>query len=198
MYTCILLHLRMHARAWHCRPHIWAPCRAPALCMAAADRDLPAAIVGAVREKAATVRALRSKWALLARDMLALATGMRTGVMLDYVALQPGVLLELVKELSAWCSTGEHRCRPLLAQGSSVVPAEHARRRDISNEHGSARALRESVSDCFSYGSENTGTRVQVSTWWWRAGRTAAMSSGGTCWLGAPQTERQLCGSDSP
>ena len=80
--------------------------------MAPADRGLPAVIVGAVRKKAATVRALRSKWALLARDLLALATGIRTGVMLDYVALQPEVLLELVKELSAWSSTGEHRCEP--------------------------------------------------------------------------------------
>lgn len=92
--------------------------------MVPADRDLPAVIVGAVRKKAATVRALRSKWALLARDLLALATGMRTGVMLDYVALQPEVLLELVNELSAWSSTGEHRCEPFSAQGFSIVPEQ--------------------------------------------------------------------------
>ena len=64
--------------------------------MAPTGSDLPRLIVEAVREKAGAVRALRTKWALLARDLLALATGIRTAVMLDYVALQPEVLLDLV------------------------------------------------------------------------------------------------------
>ena len=62
--------------------------------------DLPQLIVEAVRKKAGTVRALRTKWALLARDLLALATGIRAAVMLDYAALQPQVLLDLVARVA--------------------------------------------------------------------------------------------------
>ena len=64
--------------------------------MAPTGSDLPRLIVEAVREKAGEVRALRTKWALLARDLLAVVTGVRTAVMLDYVTLQPEVLLHLV------------------------------------------------------------------------------------------------------
>ncbi|CAL5224938.1 g7707 [Coccomyxa viridis] len=77
--------------------------------MAAGGADLPQLIVEAVREKARTVRALRTKWALLARDLLALATGMRTAVMLDYVALQPEALLDLVGTVAGIChEAGQH------------------------------------------------------------------------------------------
>ena len=71
--------------------------------MAAVGADLPQLIVEAVREKARTVRALRTKWALLARDLLALATGMRTAVMLDYAALQPEVVQDLVRRVAELC-----------------------------------------------------------------------------------------------
>ncbi len=64
--------------------------------MTPVSSDLPRLIVDAVHEKARLVRALRTKWALLARDLLALVTGMRTAAMLDYVALQPEVLLHLL------------------------------------------------------------------------------------------------------
>ncbi len=77
--------------------------------MAAGGADLPQLIVEAVREKARTVRALRTKWALLARDLLALATGMRTAAMLDYVALQPEALLDLVGTVAGIC----HEAGPL-------------------------------------------------------------------------------------
>ncbi len=77
--------------------------------MASVGADLPQLIVEAVRESARAVRALRTKWALLARDLLALATGMRTAVMLDYVALQPEVLLDLVWRVAEVC----HEAGPL-------------------------------------------------------------------------------------
>lgn len=74
--------------------------------MACPSSGLPQKVVDAVREKAASVRALRTKWALLARDLLALLTGLRTAVMLDYVAIRPEVVLDLVRGVAGLHSSG--------------------------------------------------------------------------------------------
>ena len=78
--------------------------------MTPVSSNLSRLIVDAVHEKARLVRALRTKWALLARDLLALVTGMRTAAMLDYVALQPEVLLHLLGIIAdIYPNTGQAR-----------------------------------------------------------------------------------------
>ena len=71
--------------------------------------ELPGQVVALVRGKLRAAPALRTKWALLARDLLALLTGLRTGVMLDYAAMQPAVLLELVGAVAQLAATGALR-----------------------------------------------------------------------------------------
>ena len=83
--------------------------------------ELPGQVVALVRGKLRAAPVLRTKWALLARDLLALLTGLRTGVMLDYAAMQPAVLLELVDGVAQLAVMGalraayiSHRVKPPL------------------------------------------------------------------------------------
>ena len=71
--------------------------------------ELPGQVVALVRSKLRAAPALRTKWAVLARDLLALLTGLRTGVMLDYAAVQPEMLLELVEGVAQLAATGALR-----------------------------------------------------------------------------------------
>ena len=75
---------------------------------------LPGRVVALVRGKLQAAPALRTKWAVLARDLLALATGLRTGVMLDYAAMQPTVLLQLVDGIAQLAATGGMRAACIL------------------------------------------------------------------------------------
>ena len=70
---------------------------------------LPGQVVALVRGQLRAAPALRTKWALLARDLLALLTGLRAGVMLDYAAVQPAVLLQLVDGAAQLAATGALR-----------------------------------------------------------------------------------------
>ena len=95
--------------------------------MAPMQSDLPRLIVEAVRERVGAVRALRTKWALLARDLLALATGVRFAVMLDYITLQPEILLGLVQRVAGLrLEAGPaHTWTPLSIQGVSKEMSKH-------------------------------------------------------------------------
>ena len=91
----------------HCQ-HVMAGMCAGAMAPLGSS-ELPGQVVALVRGKLSAAPALRTKWALLARDLLALLTGLRTGVMLDYAAVQPAVLLELVEGITQLAATGALR-----------------------------------------------------------------------------------------
>ena len=80
-----------------------APRRALAAEGNSSPDELCAHIVGAVRAAARAERPLRRVWALLSRDLLALLSGVRPAVMLDYVSVSPSTIQAL---LGALC-TGE-------------------------------------------------------------------------------------------
>ena len=66
---------------------------------ARSPEELCACIVGAVRAAAGAERSLRRVWALLSRDLLAVLSGMRPAVMLDYVSVAPTVIQSLLDAL---------------------------------------------------------------------------------------------------
>ena len=65
-------------------------------------QELPVRAVCAVRRAAAGCPALRRAWAALSRDLLVLLTGLRPGIMLDYVTHVPEqALWSLVQEVAS-------------------------------------------------------------------------------------------------
>lgn len=68
--------------------------------------ELPGRVVDAVRRAAAGCPALRRVWALLSRDLLALLTGLRPAVMLDYITGAPEqALCSVVRDVTSLSET---------------------------------------------------------------------------------------------
>ena len=67
-----------------------------------AAAELPGQVVGAVRWAAGSCPALRRVWAVLSRDLLALLTGLRPAVMLDYITGAPEqALCSVVRDVTS-------------------------------------------------------------------------------------------------